>query len=392
MPVRPQIALPVSESHAGLTVKRTHVRPAYQVLYSFKGGSEDGADPIASLINVNNTLYGTTDSGGGAKCYRHQGCGTVFTITTSGAEAVLHSFTSGGDGANPSAALLDVNGALYGTTFRGGESKGGTVFEIAPSGAETVLYSFKVDSEDGDGPRAGLIYVKGALYGTTSFGGANGRGTVFTIKPSGVEAVLYSFKGVPDGQYPFASLIDVKGTLYGTTSSGGAYSSANWGTVFKITTSGTEATLYDFGSGYDGAIPYAGLINVGGTFYGTTQQGGANEYGTVFSTKPSGTETVLYSFKGGSKDGGFPDAGLIDIKGMLYGTTSEGGAHCSSSGHCGTVFAITPSGKETVLHSFGGSGDGNYPQAGLTNVDDTLYGTTGAGGSNGAGTVFSLSP
>ncbi|MFY9739997.1 MAG: choice-of-anchor tandem repeat GloVer-containing protein [Candidatus Cybelea sp.] len=99
--------------------------------------------------------------------------------------------------------------------------------------------------------------------------------------------------------------------------------------------------LYSFGASEDGANPYAGLVNINGTLYGTTAYGGANGDGTVFSITPSGTETVLYSFKGGLGDGEYPFASPISIKGTLYGTTSQGGANCSPSGGCGTVFSIT---------------------------------------------------
>ncbi len=151
-----------------------------------------------------------------------------------------------------------------------------------------------------------------------------------------------------------------------------------YGTVFKITTSGKETVLHSFGgsSRDDGGEPEAGLINLNGTLYGTTSVGGKNATGTVFSITTSGIETLLYSFKVfGSGDGANPEAGLLNVKGTLYGTTSYGGTF----GY-GTVFSITPSGKETVLHSFGGSGDGNEPFAGLINVKGTLYGTTTSGG------------
>jgi uncharacterized repeat protein (TIGR03803 family) len=95
---------------------------------------------------------------------------------------------------------------------------------------------------------------------------------------------------------------------------------------------------------------------------------------------------VLYSFNG--RSGKSPYASLTDVNGMLYGTTSSGGANGD-----GTVFQITPSGAERVLHSFeGGSLDGAFPFASLTNVKGTLYGTTSGGGGKGDGTVFSLSP
>jgi uncharacterized repeat protein (TIGR03803 family) len=137
------------------------------VLYSFKG--KDGADPGAGLLNVNGTLYGTT-TGGGKYCRGSDGCGTVFSITTSGKETVLHSFGGTGDSGYPKAGLLNVNGTLYGTTAGGGANGSGTVFSITTSGAETVLYSFK-GGKDGKAPSAGLLNVKGTLYGSTEVGG-----------------------------------------------------------------------------------------------------------------------------------------------------------------------------------------------------------------------------
>jgi uncharacterized repeat protein (TIGR03803 family) len=179
--------------------------------------------------------------------------GSAFVIPAPAARAVsftekvLWSFGSGTDGTNPHAGLIDVSGTLYGTTAFGGgtgcDGYGcGTVFSIDPdTGAETPVYSFcsRKDCRDGDYPYAGLIDVRGALYGTTSSGGTStgcdgsGCGTVFSIDPStGAEAVLYSFFGGTDGANPNASLIDVKGTLYGTTYNGGAY---GYGTVFSLT-------------------------------------------------------------------------------------------------------------------------------------------------------------
>jgi uncharacterized repeat protein (TIGR03803 family) len=235
-----------------------------------------------------------------------------------------------------------------------------------------------------------LIDVRGLLYGTAVGGGAYSDGTVYTITTSGTEKVLHSFAGTTyDGIAPSASLIDVNGILYGTTVGGGAYGDGGDGTVYTITTSGTEKVLHSFAGGSDGANPYAALINVGGTLYGTTAYGGANNDGTVFRITQSGTETVLHSF-GGSGDGDFPYAALLDVKGTLYGTTSEGGTHVY-----GTVFSITTDGYENVLYNFGStSTDGRLPVASMVYLSATLYGTTEAGGSgnngNGYGTIFSL--
>ncbi|HLY02366.1 MAG TPA: choice-of-anchor tandem repeat GloVer-containing protein [Candidatus Cybelea sp.] len=315
----------------------------------------------------------------------------MFAIGKTGKESVVHLFGGSGDGANPYAGLLNVKGTLYGTTFDGGTNKFGTVFATTTSGAESVLYSF--GALGGDYPEAGLIDVKGTLYGTTADGGTNSVGVVFAITKSGAESVPHNFAGGSgDGAVPYAGLLDVKGTLYGTTEYGGAN---NAGTVYAITTSGTTSVVHSFGGPGDGGYPLAALINVGGTLYGTTVTGGAScgSYhitgcGVVFAIAPSGAESVLHSF-GGSGDGVYPYGGLVNVKGTLYGTAEAGGANCSPFG-CGVIFSLTRSGTETVLHNFGASGDGEYPGATLLNVKGTLYGTTVDGGKNDDGTVFSL--
>lgn len=383
---------------------------SYTVVHSF-GTPPDGQDPAARLIDLGGVLYGTTLSGGAHKCYPYHGCGTVFSISQRGIEKVLYSFRSGSDGRNPAAGLIDVGGTLYGTTSEGGAYSDsycgygcGTVFSITPSGTEKVLYGF---GRKGDGahPVASLINVKGTLYGTTQDGGTNfnsncgyGCGTVFSITQSGTEKILYSFKGGRDGSSPRASLIAIKGTLYGTTQSGGEY---NGGAVFSVTLSGAEKVLHsfdDFGVGNDGDDPSASLVDVKGTLYSTTALGGGTDCvgfsscGTVFSITPNGTEKVLHRFLANG-DGAAPVAPLIDVKGTLYGTTFYGGAYsCTIGGSCGTVFSITPSGTEKVLHSFGGGSDGVYPAASLVHVNGNLYGSTQAGGALGLGTVFSLKP
>jgi uncharacterized repeat protein (TIGR03803 family) len=307
------------------------------VLHSFGSGS-DGNDPEAGLIDVNGTLYGTTALGG------TRGRGTVFSMTMGGDENVLHSFNKRSDGVSPYASLIDVNGTLYGTTTGGGKQGGGTVFSITTSGTEQVLHSFGHGS-DGDSPFASLIELNGTLYGTTLWGGTYKClyftcGTVFSITPAGTEHVLHSFGygNGSDGVFPSASLTEVKGILYGTTSSGG--NDYN-GTVFSITTAGAEKVVYSFRGYSDGASPGGGLINVKRTLYGTTYQGGGfgASYcfagcGTVFSVTTAGKENVLHSFGNGS-DGEYPDSSLIDRKGTLYGTTPDGGTN-----GFGTVFAV----------------------------------------------------
>ncbi|HEY6449243.1 MAG TPA: choice-of-anchor tandem repeat GloVer-containing protein [Candidatus Cybelea sp.] len=361
----------------------------YKVLYSFGGHRDDGVTPQAKLLYVNGTLYGTTPYGG-----RRNG-GIVFSITTSGAEKVLHQFGKGNDGEQPQARMTNVNGKLWGTTYSKGASGKGTVFTMTTSGAEHVLYSFGSTSTDGAYPSASLIGVAGTFYGTTDYGGAtsDGDGTVFSITTSGAEKVLHSFGNGTDGISPTAGLIDVNGTLYGTTFVGGrTIGGSYYGTVFSITTSGSEKVLHSFGKSRDGAEPAGGLLNVNGVLYGTTEYGGAHGHansstgGTVFSITTSGQEKVLHSF-GKGLDGAVPAAGLIDVNGTICGTTFYGGRQ-----RRGTVFSITTGGTEKVLHNFGKGNDGANPDAALTNVNGTLYGTTSAGGAHGDGTVFSLKP
>jgi uncharacterized repeat protein (TIGR03803 family) len=381
-----------------------HQSPAavsYDVLHRFSlDGRAAPADPDAGLLDVNGTLYGTTSGKGEGK----QACGTVFSLTTTGVSRTIYRF-HGPDGCNPSSTLIDVNGALYGTTMDGGETGYGTVFSLTTSGVETVLHSFS-GAPDGANPYSGLVNLNGTLYGTTFYGGTIsgncpdsfadiGCGIVYSITTSGAESILYEFKGEPDGMQPTAPLIAVNGKLYGTTTQGGLYS----GTVFSITTAGAESVLYSFKGGSDGSWPFAPLIHVNGTFYGTTDNSGSSNNGTVYSVTASGSESVLYRFAGGS-DGQNPTGGLIDVDGTLYGTTFAGGdAGCKNGSYsgCGTVYSVTPSGSEKVLHRFQSGSDGARPNAGLLSLSGTFYGTTLTGGGKGChgagcGTVFSITP
>lgn len=387
---------PVIAPHSTMGYHSRATSSSYKVVYRFAGGA-DGRRPQASLIAVNGTLYGTTVDGG-AYCEESDGdgCGTVFSVTTAGTEKVLHSFGNGTDGIAPTSSLIDVNGTLYGTTAFGGgycvadgTTGCGTVFSVAPTDTEQVLYRFGGGS-DGAVPYAGLIDVKGALYGTTAYGGdvtsRTGLGTVFKIGKNGEEQVLHNF-GFSDGWHPEASLIDVNGVLYGTTDQGGKRDGD--GTVFSITAKGAEQVLHSFRR--RAGRPLAALVDVAGKLYGTTEFGGKFDDGVVFEIGNDGKMKPLHTFGGGS-DGVNPTAALIDVNGTLYGTTVLGGAY----GY-GTVFSITPEGTEQVLYSFAGyPSDGENPWGGLVEVNGTLYGTTSFGGTFTAydsyGTVFAFKP
>jgi uncharacterized repeat protein (TIGR03803 family) len=363
--------------------------PAFQILHKF-GGASDGWYPASTLINVKGTLYGTTVRGGAYNA------GTVFSISKGGEETVLHSFAGAADGGRPYAPLVNVKGTFYGTTSAGGTNNTGTVFSITPDGTEKVLHSFgsPLGPTDGAVPYAGLINVKGTLYGTTSQGGEYDEcpghlacGTVFSITTSGAEELVYSF-GNPskfaEGFGPVAGLLEFDDALYGTTSEGGTYGR---GTVFTVGLYGGGGLVYSFGSNrfFDGTNPSSALIEVGGEMYGTTVNGGAYaDGGTVFRVTKGGNEKVIHSFSG--SDGARPYAELIDMKGALYGTASQGGAN-----EAGTVFSLTTGGKEKLLHSFG-NGSGKHPIAGVFSVGGTLYGTTYGVTAHRSGNVFAITP
>lgn len=363
------------------------------ILHSFDCAT-DGCGPEAGVVlDSQGNLYGTTSTGGA------NSGGTVFEFTTSGAFKILHSFNPNNlDGYNPQAGVvLDSKGNLYGTTFQGGAKGDGTVFEVSASGTETILHSFTCGT-DGCFPQGGgLVLDKvGNLYGTTGAAGASPSdcGTVFKLTPStGTLTTLHSFTC---GASPEGVVLDTTGNLYGATSGGGAY---GFGTVFKLTSSGKETVLHSFNAnGKDGFSPFAGVVlDSNNNLYGTTYRGGAIGAGTVFKVTPSGTETVLYSFTCGT-NACEPESGLaFDSKGNLYGTTHWGGLY-----DLGTVFKLTPSGVESVLHKFADKSDGYFPPlyANGVAVDSAgnLYGTTDEGGSSthcgvsGCGTVFKIVP
>ena len=369
---------------------------SFRYLNDFAGVAiGDGYEPYPTLINVNGTLYGTTYAGGsGPPCTSSTGCGTVFALDpTTGAEHPVYAFKGGSDGSYPIGRLVKVGNTLYGTTSAGGGSNlcvsgCGTVFSIDLStGAEHVVYAF-VGGSDGTNPYSGLIKVGDKLFGTTPYGGEDGLGTVYSIDlATGAEKVVYYFGGESDGRYPYATLIDVGGTLYGTTTEGGG--DANAGIVFALNPrSGREKIVYTFGGGPDGVFPTASLIASGGLLYGTTNSGGAHGNGSVFSVDPvSGAEKVLDSFTAGN-----PFAELTLFHGRLWGTTVFGGG----SGY-GSIFSVDmKTGKLTIAYSFVGSTQGQWPSAGLLAFKGGLYGTTGYGGSadcyDGCGTAFVYSP
>jgi len=304
----------------------------FELLHSFAGSPDDGANPAAALIQATDgNFYGTTFQGGAADGIS----GTVFKITPSGRLTTLHSFAAT-DGASPNAPLIQAaNGALYGITENGGPLNSGTFFKITRRGTLTTLYDFSGALLNGP-----LVQgTDGNFYGTSEWGGANGYGMIFKLTPSGSFSILYSFDST-DGIAPACGLLQASdGNLYGTTYQGGSNNSCEHGcgTVFKITLAGALTTLHNFDS-TDGSNPIAALIQAtDGNLYGTTYGGGtAGGWGTVFKITPAGKVTTLHSFAG--TDGAQPYGPVSqDTSGKLYGTATNG----TGTAPDGTAFLVS---------------------------------------------------
>lgn len=331
-------------------------------------------------------------------------------------EKLLYSFCSQKsctDGQIP-LSIMGTNDMLYGTTYAGGQGETefyGTVFALNPkTGAQTVLHSFctQENCTDGAAPWGNLIEIGNDLYGTAVWGGAYGFGVVFSVNvKTGAEKIIYSFKGGNDAAGPYAGLLDVKGVLYGTTQYGGGSACTNGtngtgcGTVFSVDLhNGNETVLHSFqDNGKDGYYPEANLIDVNGTLYGTTVEGGAATYfGTIFSIDPAtGAEKVLHSFQGNAGDGGNPEGALLNVNGTLYGTTCGGGNDatiCDGPAGCGTIFSYNIATKNEQVNYFFcptvSCLTGGKSEAALIFENGKLYGAGSVGGNNGYGAVFSF--
>lgn len=347
----------------------------FTILHTFGSGVEstfnftnaDGALPEAGLLFCGNRLYGTASHGG------LFGSGTIYAVNTDGT-----GFTN-----------------IYSFTAASSQSSG---------------YS----NSDGAFPLSGLISWQGTLYGTTARGGVGGVGTVFAVTTNGmVFTNLHSFASFPtsspftnaDGGSPYAGLIRCSNTLYGTTTFGG---SAGLGTIFSLKTNGTDFTnLWVFGNLTNGAYPYGGLVLCSNVLYGTTYQGGIGD-GTVFAVDTDGTDFhTLHTFNASdTNDSANPGSGLVLAGNTLFGTTVYGAWYPTESGSgsgSGKIFAVNMDGTGyTNLQTFAPllppsyfpppytNSSGANPDAGVVLAGDTLYGTTSGGGISGNGTIFSL--
>jgi uncharacterized repeat protein (TIGR03803 family) len=363
---------------------------SFSTLYTFTG--PDGSQPQGGLSTDGTLLYGSVPLTTSAT-------GTVFSLSLSGQLTKLHDFTSKAGGGPNSVPLL-LGKYLYGSADAGTAGSQGSDFRVATGGGGGVLYSFGEVSGDGTYPVGGLISSGKLLYGATSAGGTYGAGTIYSVTQSGKETVIYSFVGGSDGADPQGGLLALNGLFYGTTANGGYVNQCKQryyrgcGTLFSVTPAGVKTILHTFQNGKDGGIPMATLISDGTSLFGTTSAGGPGSCaiakngacGTVFSVNLDGTNfQVLHSFSG-DDDGAGPESPLIEIAGILYGTTPLGGP-----GGAGTIFSLDPVAKtETVL--YGLSGDEGYPSSGLLSLSGSFYGETYGDGQQGLGTVYQFTP
>ena len=234
----------------------------------------------------------------------------------------------------------------------------------------------------------------GDFYGATTLGGTNGGGALFSISPGGTVTELYDFGTITnDGSFPNELVQADDGNFYGTTQQN-ASGDAN-GIIFKLTPSGQYTLLYNFTNGLDGSYPLCGLsLGKNGVLYGTTSLGGAAGFGSIYTVTTSGQVSVLYSFSNNG-DGANPTAApILGQDGCLYGTTSG----YISAQIPGTIYKLSPSGRFTNLYTFTNGLDGGTPWSGLTDGGDgNYYGTTPVGGvedifGNTGGTVFRITP
>jgi uncharacterized repeat protein (TIGR03803 family) len=329
-----------------------------------------------------------------------------------------------------------LDGNLYGVSGNGTGTygDGGSIFRMTPTGKLTTIYTFcsLTGCADGQSPNGIVLGTDGNFYGTTGFGGANSNidcngeevgtcGTIFKLTPTGKLTTIYNFctlTSCDDGSLPGSLLVQGSdGNLYGTTRYGGTgvgcpqnlFGPVGCGIIFKISLSGKFAVFHSFctstvGTCYDGTYPWWLTLGKNGDLYGTTNWGGPGSGGTqcqdhgcgiFYTISYKGVLTPLYNFclATGCPDGAGASSGVIlASNGDFFGTSGSGGAN-----NFGTIFTITPTGTLTTLYSFcaqSGCPDGGFPgYPPIQATDGNFYGTTGSYGANGTGgTLYKMTP
>lgn len=325
----------------------------------------------------NGFLYGSTENGGNSDW------GTILGVTTAGAPVLEFSF-DGYDGNGISRLVLGYDGNLYGTYWNTYSNQAG-IFKISTSGTLTALHTFSSSGSDGAVPNGPLVVGRdGNFYGTTQKGGAYNFGTIFKITPEGTFTSLLSFDGA-NGATPGPLMVGSDGNFYGVTEASATDGKGN-GTFYKFSPSGALIHLCKFPTNAN-LLTYAPLVEDSqGNFYGSFFFAADDSDGSVYRVTPSGSFATIYSFSG--PDGSNPSGFILGTDGNFYGTTYGGGAN-----NYGTVYQMTTAGALTTLYSFDVSNGAN-PYLLMQHTNGIFYGSTSAGGANGtgtgAGTIYSL--
>lgn len=352
----------------------------FSVIHDF-AGTQGGSSPKGGLIlSESGILYGTAQFGGSLNQ------GTIFSINPIGNvfQIIYELNNTSMNGRYPVGRLIQAeSGLLLGTCSEGGNSNTGTLFSCSTSGVYTRLHSLSA-AADGGFPKSGLTDGgDGFYYGVTEFGAANGFGSLYRIEETGGFAKLRDMQYTADGSNPFGSLILLEdGSVAGTTTSGGAN---NFGTVFTYNDDSGLTKIHDFSLPLAGSAPNGSIIS-GTDFFGVTASGGLFNTGVFYTNGLDGVRTKIYDFNG-TVDGQNPNGEIIEVEdGVFYGTLRFGGPNSA-----GTVYSLTENGEFELLHAFDGSTNGQFPYSGvLAHSDGNLYGTTINGGNNGDGIIYRI--
>lgn len=282
----------------------------FEPIHRFGNGANDGGNPSGNLTWSGSVLYGMTPYGGPANL------GTVFRMDTDGSNfQLLRTFTGApDDGANPLGSLTLDGSVLYGMTAYGGASNGGVAFRMTTDGGGfEVIHDFTGDADDGLNPWGDLTLRDSTLYGMTKYGGPGNCGVVFRMDTDGNDfEVIHGFaSGLNDGCNPEGSLLEKDGVLYGMTEYGGP---GNYGIVFRLTADGSKLpplsddlppvesdfeVIHGFtGAPDDGANPRGSLTMGDSGLYGMTTYGGEYNHGTIFWIVPEPVTLSLLALGG----------------------------------------------------------------------------------------------
>ncbi|MGE0021774.1 MAG: leucine-rich repeat protein, partial [Draconibacterium sp.] len=346
--------------------------------------SISGKLPIASLLETDDYIFGSTSQGG-----THD-LGTIFKIKNDGTGYTkLFDFKGSDTGKNPIGQLTLIGDALYGTTV-GDDYFGtandtidyGNIFKINTDGSGFMkLHEF--DETNGKDPNGSLVLYNGSLYGITNDGGNESHGVIFKINPDGTGFTKVSDNSDFDtGENPYNGIIISNDVIYGV-------STVDFGGVFSVNTDGTGLKKLFEMNKESGDFSYCKPLLVNDELYITTSEGGENGVGTIFKIRTDGTGfKVLYNFEGIDEDvqsSGFRNNSLIYNNGILYGTASGNGINDN-----GYLFKINLDGTEFLkLSDF--SGDyGSLPFMCDLIIDKhkTIYGMTSLGGKYNEGIIY----